>query len=56
MTQPIIMPDQQARVEGQHPITATGQSFAIHEWSGSGPDYLQSTTPTMKRGISWREH
>ncbi len=40
MTQPIIVPDKQARAEGQHPIRATGQSFAIHEWSGSGPDYL----------------
>ena len=40
MTQPIIVPGRQARAEGQHPITATGQSFAIHEWSGSGPDYL----------------
>jgi mannose-6-phosphate isomerase-like protein (cupin superfamily) len=40
MTQPIIVPDKQARAEGQHPITATGQSFDIHEWSGSGPGYL----------------
>jgi mannose-6-phosphate isomerase-like protein (cupin superfamily) len=40
MTQPIIVPGRQARAEGQHPITATGQSFDIHEWSGSGPDYL----------------
>jgi mannose-6-phosphate isomerase-like protein (cupin superfamily) len=40
MTQPIIVPDKQARAEGQQPIRATGQSFAIHEWSGSGPDYL----------------
>ena len=22
------------------PITAVGQSFEIHEWSGSGPEYL----------------
>jgi len=40
MTQPIIVPDRQARAESQHPLTATGQSFDIHEWSGSGPDYL----------------
>jgi mannose-6-phosphate isomerase-like protein (cupin superfamily) len=40
MTQPIIVPEKQARGESQHPIAATGQSFAIHEWSGSGPDYL----------------
>jgi mannose-6-phosphate isomerase-like protein (cupin superfamily) len=40
MTQPIIVADQQARGEGQHPISATGLTFDIHEWSGSGPDYL----------------
>jgi mannose-6-phosphate isomerase-like protein (cupin superfamily) len=40
MTQPIIVPGKQARGEGQHPIEATGLSFDIHEWSGSGPDYL----------------
>lgn len=40
MTDPIIVPDRPARAEGQPPMTATGQSFAIHEWSGSGPDYL----------------
>ncbi len=40
MTQPIIVPGRQARAEGQHAISARGQSFVIHEWSGSGPDYL----------------
>jgi mannose-6-phosphate isomerase-like protein (cupin superfamily) len=40
MTQPIIIPGRQARTEGQRPLTATGQSFVISEWSGSGPDYL----------------
>jgi len=40
MTQPIIVPAKQARTEGQSPIAATGQSFDIHEWRGSGPDYL----------------
>ena len=40
MSQPIIVSDKQARGENQHPIAATGQSFDIHEWSGSGPDYL----------------
>jgi mannose-6-phosphate isomerase-like protein (cupin superfamily) len=40
MTQPMIVPDQQARGEGQPPISATGLTFAMHEWSGSGPDYL----------------
>jgi len=40
MTQPIIVPGRQARAEGQHAISARGQSFIIDEWSGSGPDYL----------------
>lgn len=40
MFDPMIVPDWPARAEGQHPIAATGQSFAVHEWSGSGPDYL----------------
>lgn len=38
--QPVIVADQQARGEGQPPISAIGQTFDIHEWSGSGPDYL----------------
>ncbi|GHO56928.1 cupin domain-containing protein [Ktedonobacter robiniae] len=40
MAQPIIVPGKQARTESQAPISATGQSFDLHEWSGSGPDYL----------------
>jgi quercetin dioxygenase-like cupin family protein len=40
MAQPIIVPDKQARSEGQQPIAAAGQSFEIHEWRGSGPSYL----------------
>ena len=40
MNQPIIIPNKQARREGQDPIMATGLSFDIHEWSGSGPGYL----------------
>ena len=40
MVEPIIVPDQSVRAEGQQPIAADGQSFVIHEWSGSGPDYL----------------
>src|SRR5512147_1892822 len=40
MTDPIIVPDIQARGESESPIAATGRSFDIHEWSGSGPDYL----------------
>lgn len=40
MTQPIIVPGKQTRGEGQPPIKATGLSFDIQEWTGSGPDYL----------------
>ena len=40
MTNPIIVPDIQERAEDQPSISATGRSFDIHEWSGSGPDYL----------------
>ncbi len=40
MPDPIIVPDIARRASGQPPIAATGQSFDIHEWSGSGPDYL----------------
>lgn len=40
MTGPIIVPERQARAEDEHPIAAAGQSFVIHEWSGSGPGYL----------------
>ncbi|EFH83856.1 cupin domain-containing protein [Ktedonobacter racemifer] len=40
MAQPIIVPGKQARTAGQSPISATGQSFDLHEWSGGGPDYL----------------
>lgn len=40
MTQPIIVPDQHTRGEGQPSISVTGLTFDIHEWSGSGPDYL----------------
>jgi mannose-6-phosphate isomerase-like protein (cupin superfamily) len=40
MPEPIIIPDKSARVEGQQPIAAAGQSFEIHEWRGSGSGYL----------------
>jgi quercetin dioxygenase-like cupin family protein len=40
MNEPIIVPGINMRADGQTPIAATGQSFDIHEWSGSGPDYL----------------
>ena len=40
MTHPIIVPELKRRVAGQPPIAATGQSFDVQEWRGSGPDYL----------------
>jgi uncharacterized protein YjlB len=40
MNEPIMVPDMQQRMEGQSPIAASGRSFDVHEWSGSGPDYL----------------
>ena len=39
MAEPIIVPDIQRR-PGQAPIAATGQTFDVHKWSGSGPGYL----------------
>ena len=40
MTEPIIVPDPARRAGGQPPLAAAGRSFEVHEWSGSGPDYL----------------
>ncbi|MCB8943956.1 MAG: cupin domain-containing protein [Ardenticatenaceae bacterium] len=40
MAEPIIVPPDQSQVGNQQPLAALGQSFDIHEWSGSGPDYL----------------
>lgn len=40
MTDAIIVPAIQQRRDDQPPIAATGQSFDIHEWRGSGPGYL----------------
>jgi len=40
MTEPIIIPEVQSRTGSQQPIAASGQSFCIYEWSGSGPDYV----------------
>ena len=37
---PIIVPGIQERTQGQLPIAATGSSFDVHEWSGSGAGYL----------------
>jgi mannose-6-phosphate isomerase-like protein (cupin superfamily) len=40
MTQAIVVPDNRDRAQNQKPIAATGTSFDVHEWSGSGPGYL----------------
>ena len=40
MVEPIIVQSTPARAGAPQPLAATGQSFDIHEWSGSGPDYL----------------
>jgi mannose-6-phosphate isomerase-like protein (cupin superfamily) len=38
MNQPIIVSAGPLRPADQPPISAIGQSFEIHEWSGSGPN------------------
>jgi len=40
MADPIIVSSVHMETDNQQPIAASGQSFDIHEWSGSGPDYL----------------
>ncbi len=40
MTEPIIVSDKQKREPGELPIAATGITFDVQEWSGSGPGYL----------------
>jgi mannose-6-phosphate isomerase-like protein (cupin superfamily) len=40
MHNPTIVPDKQARPKDQPAIAATGTSFDVHEWSGSGAGYL----------------
>ena len=40
MTEPVISLRGQGQRASQHPIAALGRSFDVHEWSGSGPDYL----------------
>jgi mannose-6-phosphate isomerase-like protein (cupin superfamily) len=40
MTDVMIVPDRQQRTADQRPIAATGTTFDVHEWSGSGPGYL----------------
>jgi mannose-6-phosphate isomerase-like protein (cupin superfamily) len=38
--EPVIAPSATARTSQRQRIAADGQSFAIHEWRGSGPPYL----------------
>ncbi len=40
MADPAIVSSVHTQTDDQRPIAASGQSFDIHEWSGSGPDYL----------------
>lgn len=40
MAEPIIVPDKHKRGDDEPPISATGKTFDVHEWSGSGPGYL----------------
>lgn len=40
MSEAIIVPGLPGRAGSQAPIAAAGQSFDVHEWSGSGPVYL----------------
>ena len=40
MKDPIIVQSKQSQVNKQPPISATGESFDVYEWSGSGPKYL----------------
>jgi quercetin dioxygenase-like cupin family protein len=40
MADPIVVPGNKKRSVEQPPVSASGQSFCIFEWSGSGPDYM----------------
>jgi quercetin dioxygenase-like cupin family protein len=40
MKSPIIAYSGQSQDNTNQPIAATGQSFDVQEWSGSGPEYL----------------
>jgi quercetin dioxygenase-like cupin family protein len=39
-TEPIIAPDPGQPADGRQRIAATGRSFSLQEWKGSGPAYL----------------
>ena len=38
LADPILIPNQPDYK--QQPVAAAGSSFEVHEWSGSGPNYL----------------
>ncbi len=38
--EPIIVPGKGDRTDGSPSVAASGKSFELHEWRGSGPDYL----------------
>lgn len=38
--QPIVIPAAGQQGEERQPVSASGRSFVIHEWEGSGPAYL----------------
>jgi mannose-6-phosphate isomerase-like protein (cupin superfamily) len=40
MIEPIIADASAGAAHAHQPIAADGQSFGLHEWSGSGPEYL----------------
>lgn len=40
MNEPIIIPTQSTQTYDRPRIDAMGRSFDVHEWTGSGPDYL----------------
>ncbi len=40
MAEPLIISSKEIISSDQSPIAAEGSSFDVHEWSGSGPDYL----------------
>lgn len=40
MKEPIIITRDQKNNGDRSPASVIGKSFVIHEWSGSGPDYL----------------
>lgn len=35
-----LMPEPIISFSSQQPISASGQAFEVHEWTGSGPDYI----------------